>query len=79
MKHQFTKQDLVAYAYGDASILQIKATEHAFASDPALISELVLLVEAQAALPKIKFKPRRRILDMILRYARTEQKAQLCY
>ena len=80
MKQIFTKNDLVAYAYGEATEEQIQATEAALEADPALITELVRMVEAQAALPRIKFSPRRRIVDAILRYARGEPASgQLCY
>ena len=78
MKQFFTHEDLVAYVYGEATKDQITATEAAIAADPALITELVRLVEAQAALPKVKFSPRRRIVDAILRYARGEPTPQLC-
>ena len=78
MKQAFTKNDLVAYAYGEADEKQIEATEAALAADPALITELVRMVEAQATLPRIKFSPPRRIVKAILRYARGEPTAQLC-
>jgi len=78
MKQSFTQEDLVAYVYGEATKAQIEATEDAIAADPALITELTRLVEAQAALPKVKFHPRRRIVDAILRYARGEPSPQLC-
>lgn len=78
MKQTFTPEDLVAYAYGEASKDQIEATEGAIAADPALITELVRLVEAQAALPKVKFHPPRRIVKAIMRYARGEPAPQLC-
>jgi anti-sigma factor RsiW len=80
MKKTFTKNDLVAYAYGEATEAQIQATEAALSADPALITELIHLVEAQAALPRVKFSPRRRIVNAILRYARGEPAGpQLCY
>ena len=78
MKQTFTPNDLVAYAYGEADDDQIAATETALAADPALITELVHMVEAQAALPRIKFRPRRGIVETILRYARGEPAPQLC-
>lgn len=80
MKKTFTKNDLVAYAYGEATEEQIQATEAALTADPALITELIRMVEAQAALPRVTFSPRRRILKAILRYARGEPSSgQLCY
>lgn len=79
MKQQFTQDDLVAYVYGEASRDQIQATEAALAADPALVTELTRLVEAQANLPKVRFSPRRRIVKAILRYARNEPAPQLCY
>ena len=79
MKRRFTKEDLVAYVYGEADREQIQSTEEAIAADPALITELVRMVEAQAALPKIMFHPRRRIIDKIMQYARTKPAPQLCY
>jgi anti-sigma factor RsiW len=78
MKQSFTQEDLVAYVYGEADKEQIEATEAALAADPALISELVRLVEAQAALPRMQFRPRRGIINTILRYARGEPRPQLC-
>ncbi|CAH0999279.1 hypothetical protein LEM8419_00577 [Neolewinella maritima] len=78
MKQSFTHNDLVAYVYGEADAGQIDATEAALAADPALITELARMVEAQAALPRIKFSPPRRIVDAILRYARGEPTPQLC-
>ncbi|MCP9236405.1 hypothetical protein [Lewinella sp. JB7] len=78
MKQTFTQADLVAYVYGEADKDQIEATEAAIAADPALVTELVRMVEAQASLPRIKFSPRRRIVDAILRYARGEPAPQLC-
>lgn len=79
MKKTFTKNDLVAYAYGEATEEQIRATEAALDADPALITELVRMVEAQATLPRVKFSPRRRIIDAILRYAKSDSPGQLCY
>ncbi|THH39737.1 anti-sigma factor [Neolewinella litorea] len=79
MKQQFTQEDLVAYVYGEADRDQIRATEAALAADPALVTELTRLVEAQASLPKVRFSPRKRIVNAILRYARNEPAPQLCY
>ena len=76
MKH-FNENDLVAYAYGEADEDQIKATEAALAADPALVVELVRMVEAQAALPRVSFYPRRGILENIKRYARGERAYKL--
>ncbi len=78
MKQSFTQEDLVAYAYGEASKEQLAATEAALAADPALITELTRLVEAQASLPNIRFSPRKSIVKAILRYARGEPAPQLC-
>lgn len=79
MKQAFTQEDLVAYVYGEATGEQIRLTEAALAADPALRMELTRLVEAQASLPKVRFNPRRTIINKILRYARTEPAPQLCY
>ncbi|WP_157974339.1 hypothetical protein [Lewinella sp. IMCC34183] len=79
MKQSFTQEDLVAYVYGEATGEQVRATEAALAADPALVTELTRLVEAQANLPKVRFSPRRRIIEKILNYARTEPAPQLCY
>ncbi len=78
MKQRFTQEDLVAYVYGEASKEQIAATEAALAADPALITELSRLVEAQASLPRVRFSPRKSIVKAILRYARGEPAPQLC-
>lgn len=79
MKHTFTQNDLVAYVYGEASPEQIAATEDALAADPALVTDLVRMVEAQAALPKISFHPRPRILNKIMDYARGKSDLRLCF
>jgi anti-sigma factor RsiW len=79
MEQSFTQEDLVAYVYGEADKEQIEATEAALAADPALITELVRLVEAQASLPRIRFRPRRRIVDAIIEYARGGPRPQLCF
>jgi anti-sigma factor RsiW len=79
MKKSFTHEDLVAFAYGEADDEQIQAAEAALSADPALVVELIHLVEAQAALPRVRFQPRRGIIDVILRYARRDSQAQLCY
>ena len=65
----FTLNDLVAYTYGDTSPAQREATEAALAGDPVLRTELAELVRAQAALPAVRFQPRRRLLEVIRRYA----------
>ena len=49
------------------------------AADPVLVSEMVELVEAQASLPRVRFGPRRRIVNAILRYATGDVSPQLCY
>ena len=69
MMRTFTLNDLVAYTYGDTTPAQLAATEAALAGDPVLRTKLTELVEAQAALPKVKFRPRRRLLNAIRRYA----------
>ncbi len=69
MMQTFTLNDLVAYAYGDTTPAQLRATEAAIAGDPVIRMELTELVEAQAALPKVSFRPRRRLLEAIRRYA----------
>ena len=79
MMHTFTQNDLVAYVYGDASPDQTEATEAALAADPVLVSEMVELVEAQASLPRVRFSPRRRMVNAILRYATGDVSPQLCY
>lgn len=79
MKHTFTRNDLVAYVYGDATPAQAKATEAALAADPVLRHELAQLVAAQASLPRVRFSPRRRLVDAIRRYASSKASPRLCY
>ena len=74
MMHTFTKNDLVAYCYGDTTPAQADATEAALAGDPVLRHELTELTEAQAALPRLRFQPKKRLLAAIRRYAAGEPK-----
>lgn len=69
MKQTFTQNDMIAYLYGESTPAQTQATEAALAADPVLRGELAELTEAQAALPKVKFQPRRRLLRFLQDYA----------
>ena len=69
MKQTFTKNDMVAYLYGDSTPAQTRATETALAGDPVLRGELGELTRTQASLPKIRFNAKRRLLQAIRNYA----------
>lgn len=69
MPQTFTKLDMIAYLYGEATPAQTRATEDALAGDPVLRGELSELTQAQASLPRVKFSARRRLLDVIRNYA----------
>ena len=64
-----TQLDMIAYLYGESSPAQTKATEAAIAADPVVRGELAELVQAQAALPKVRFSARKRLLRVIRSYA----------
>ena len=61
---------MIAYLYGESTPAQTRATEAALAADPALRGELAALTQAQAALPKLRFSARKRLLDVIRSYAK---------
>jgi len=69
MNQTFTKNDMVAYLYGESTPGQTRATEAALAADPVLRGELGELTQAQASLPKVRFNARRRLLQAIRSYA----------
>ena len=64
-----TQLDMIAYLYGESTPAQTRATEAALAADPVLRGELTELTRAQAALPKVRFSARRRILRVLRNYA----------
>ena len=55
MDQTFTKNDIVAYLYGESTPAQTRATEAALAADPVLRGELAELTQAQASLPRVRF------------------------
>lgn len=69
MKQAFTQIDMVAYLYGECTPAQTRATEAALAADPVLRGELAELTQAQAAVPRVRFNARRRLLEVIRNYA----------
>ena len=69
MKQTFTKNDMIAYLYGESTPAQTQATEAALAADPVLRGELGELTQAQASLPKVRFNAKRRLLQAIRSYA----------
>lgn len=69
MAQSFTL-DVIAYLYGESTPAQTRATEAALAADPVLRGELADLTAAQAALPKVRFHARERLLRAIRGYAR---------
>ena len=69
MDQTFTKNDIVAYLYGESTPAQTRATEAALAADPVLRGELAELTQAQASLPRVRFSARRRLLEVVRNYA----------
>ncbi|TXF90826.1 hypothetical protein FUA23_05140 [Neolewinella aurantiaca] len=69
MKQTSTHNDMLAYLYGESTPAQTRATEAALAADPVLRGELAELTQAQAALPRVRFSARKRLLDVVRNYA----------
>ena len=69
MHKTFTKNDMIAYMYGDSTPAQTEATEAALAADPVLRGELAELTQTQASLPRVRFNAKRRLLGAIRSYA----------
>ncbi|NJC26349.1 hypothetical protein [Neolewinella antarctica] len=69
MQQSSTHLDLVTYLYGESTTAQAQATEKSLAGDPVLRHEFTDLVQAQASLPKVRFSARKRLLQVIRKYA----------
>ena len=69
MDQTFTSNDMVAYLYGESTPAQTRATEAALAADPVLRGELAELTQTQASVPRVRFRARRRLLDVVRNYA----------
>ncbi|MFT6000195.1 MAG: anti-sigma factor RsiW [Neolewinella sp.] len=69
MDQTSTQINMVAYLYGESTPAQTRATEAALAADPVLRGELTELTQTQAAVPKVRFNARRRLLNVVRNYA----------